>query len=155
MLVILCWKGKTEKEKKKNIHVIYMILRVWLNYKTLVVMYLSSVLSTMIIICVTHLFVNSAHIMDRISISPRLILKFSLKVHFILCNLTVSDILTLLILVEFPIGDNIFVFVSLTLTIASLLKMDIAILVMIKILKVLYIPMLILLLELVTAPMIR
>ena len=124
-----------------------MILWVWLNYKTLVVMYLSSALSTMIIICVTHLFLISAHFMDMISISPRLVLKFSLKVHFILCNLTVSDILT------FLIGDHIFVCAS--LAIASLLNMYIAILVMIKILKVLYIPMLIPLLQLVMAPMIQ
>ena len=84
-----------------------MILWVWLNYKTLVVMYLSSALSTMIIICVTHWFLISAHFMDMTLIPPRLVLKFSLKVHFILCNLTVSDLSTLLILVEFLIGDNI------------------------------------------------
>ena len=92
--------------------------------------------------------------MDMISTSPRLILRFRFKDHFILCNLNVSDILILLILVEFPSGDNIFVCASLTLTTALLLKMYTAILVMIKILKFLYIPMLILLLEVVVAPMI-
>ena len=96
-------------------------------------MHLSFTLSTMIIICVKHLFVTSDHFMDLISISSRLVLKFSLKVHFILCNLTVSDISTL-ILVGFQIGDNNFVCASL-LTIASLLEMCTTIIVLIKILK--------------------
>ena len=118
-------------------------------------MHLSSALSTMINNCVTPLFVLSSCVEYMDSIFLRPVFTFSLNVHFILCKLTVSDISTFFISVEFHIVDDIFACISLTLTMASLLKIYTAILMMNKILQVLYIPILILLFELVTAPMIQ
>ena len=114
---------------------------------------ISSALSTTKIICVMYLFVHCSCVEDIDTIFLRPVFTFSLNVHFIFCKPTLSDISIFFILVEFHNVDDILA-CMLTMLMLMLLKIYIAILMMNKILKVLYITILMLLLELVMAPMI-
>ena len=113
----------------------------------------SSGLSTMIIICVTPLFVYSSSVEDMNTLFLRPVFTFSLNVHFIFCKPSLSDISIFFILVEFHNVDDI-IACMLTMLKLTLFKIYTAIFMMNKILKVLYIPIFIPLLEPVTAPII-
>ena len=80
---------------------------------------------------------------------------FSLNVNFIFCKPTFSDNLIFFILVELHNVDDIIacIFFMLTMLMLTLLKISSIILMMNKILKLWYIPTIILLSELVMAPM--
>ena len=113
-----------------------------------------SVLSTMTIICVMPLFGHSSCVGDMDTLFLRPVFTFSLNVHFIFCKPTLSDISIFFILVQFHNVDDI-IACMLTMLTLTLLKICTAILMMNNILKVLYIPIFILLLEPVMTPMIQ
>ena len=134
-------------EKKKNTCNIH-------DFKGLVMLNqcISSALSTTIIICVMPLFVHSSCVEGMTTLFLTPVFTFSLNGHFMFCTPTLSDISIFFILFEFHKVHDIIAYM-LTMLMLTLLKIYTAILMMNKILKVLYRP--ILLLELVTAPMIQ
>ena len=103
------------------------------------------------------LFVQSSPVEDMGTILLRPVFTFSLNVHFIFCKPTLSDNFIFFILVELHNVDDIIActFLMLTMLMLMLLKIYTAILILSKILKLQYIPIIILLLELVMAPMIQ
>ena len=107
-------------------------------------------------ICVMPFFVHSSCVEDMNTLFLQPVFTFSLNVCFIFCKPTLSDILIFFILVELHNVDNFIACTSLTLTMVTLTlpKIYTAILMMNKIVKILYIPIIILLLEPVMAPII-